>query len=330
MVMMKNIIALCIISILVACGRGKEFGDIERLDPDFDFVVNKNAKIEIIAEGMDWSEGPVWVDSLKMLLFSDVPADTIYKWTEKNGKEVYLTPSGYTDTIKRGGEIGSNGLLVDKNGRLILCQCGNRQIAEMVSDLNHPAPNFKVLADTFQGKKFNSPNDIVCRKNGDLIFTDPPYGLERGMKDSLKEIPFQGVFLVKPSGQVKLLLDSLTRPNGIALTPDEKTLIISNSDPNRMRWYAYEIAGDSLTKGRVFYDATSVAGTQLGSADGLKIDKKGNIFSAGPGGIWVFNRRGKLLGKFRIPAATSNCAFSADEKTLYVTADMYVLRIRLR
>jgi gluconolactonase len=170
----------------------------------------------------------------------------------------------------------------------------------------------------------------VFRRNGDLFFTDPPYGLERGMQDSLKEIPFQGVYLVKPSGEVKLLLDSLTRPNGIALSPDEKTLFIANSDPNRMRWYAYDVQKDSLIKGRVFYDATAVAGTQKGSADGMKIDKNGNIFSAGPGGLWVFDRKGKLLGKFRIPEAVSNCSLSRDQKTLYVTADMYVLRIKLR
>jgi gluconolactonase len=265
-----------------------------------------------------------------MLLFSDVPANTIYKWTQKNGKEVYLTPSGYTDTIKRGGETGSNGLVLNPQGRLVMCQHGNRQVAEMEADLGHPAPNFKTIADTFQGKKFNSPNDAVFRRNGDLFFTDPPYGLERGMQDSLKEIPYQGVYLVKKSGEVKLLLDSLTRPNGIALTPDEKTLIITNSDANRMRWYTYDVVGDSLVKGRIFYDATAVAGTQKGAADGLKIDKNGNIFSSGPGGIWVFDRKGKVLGKFKITEAVSNCSFSRDQRTLYVTADMYVLRIKLR
>ena len=327
---MKTIVGFVFISALLACNHQKELGSVERLDPDFDLIVSKNAKIEIIAEDMDRSESPLWIDSLNMLLFSDVPANTIYKWTEKDGKEVYLTPSGYTDTIKRGGETGSNGLLLNKAGRLVLCQHGNRQMAEMDADLNHPTSHFKTIADTFQGKRFNSPNDAVFRRNGDLFFTDPPYGLERGMQDSLKEIPFQGVYLVKPSGEVKLLLDSLTRPNGIAFTPDEKTLLIANSDANRMRWYAYDVQGDSLVKGRVFYDATAVAGTQKGSADGLKIDKNGNIFSAGPGGLWVFNRKGKLLGKFKIPEAVSNCSLSRDQKTLYVTADMYVLRIRLR
>jgi len=315
----------------LACGHDKKVGgEIERLDPDFDLIVNSDAKIEIIAQGMDWSEGPLWIDSLSMLLFSDVPANTIFKWTEKNGKEVYLTPSGYTDTIKRGGETGSNGLLLNASGQLVLCQHGNRQMAQMDADLLHPAPRFKTIADTFQGKKFNSPNDAAFRRNGDLFFTDPPYGLERGMQDSLKEIPFQGVYLVKPSGQVKLLLDSLTRPNGIALSPDEKILYISNSDPNRMRWYAYDINGDSLVRGRIFYDATAVAGTQVGSADGMKVDKNGNIFSAGPGGVWIFDRKGKVLGKFKIPNAVSNCSLSRDQRTLYVTADMNVLRIKLR
>ena len=327
---MKTILLFIGISMLLCCRQAKPYGTIESLDPDFDLIVHKNAKIDIIAEGMDWSEGPLWIDSLKMLIYSDVPANTIYKWTEAKGKEVYLTPSGYTQNIKRGGETGSNGLLLNGAGKLVLCQHGNRQIAEMLSDISHPTPQFRTIADTFQGKKFNSPNDAVFRKNGDLYFTDPPYGLERNMQDSLKEIPFQGVYLVKPSGQVKLLLDSITRPNGIALTPDEKTLIIANSDKNRLRWYAYDIVGDSLAKGRVFYDATAVAGTLPGSADGLKIDKNGNIFATGPGGIWVFDRKGKVLGKIKIPDATSNCALTPDQRTLFVTADMYVLRIRLR
>jgi gluconolactonase len=328
---MKTFLASMLVSVLLACGNEKKtIGHIERLDPDFDLIVNNDAKIEIIAQGTDWSEGPLWIDSLNMLLFSDVPANTIYKWTEKDGKEVYLTPSGYTDTIKRGGETGSNGLLLNPSGQLVLCQHGNRQVAQMEADLSHPASRFKTIADTFQGKRFNSPNDAAFRRNGDLFFTDPPYGLERGMQDSLKEIPFQGVYLVKPSGQVKLLLDSLTRPNGIAFAPDEKTLYISNSDANRMRWYAYDVVGDSLARGRIFYDATAVAGTQKGGADGMKVDKNGNIFSAGPGGLWIFDRKGKVLGKFRVPDAVSNCSLSRDQRTLYVTNDMYVLRIKLR
>ena len=327
---MKTFLSFCIVSLLTSCGNTRQFGSIERIDPDFDLIVNRNAKIDIIAEGMDWSEGPLWVDSLKMLLFSDVPTNTVYKWTEKDGKEVYLKPSGYTGTTERGGEMGSNGLLLNTNGKLVLCQHGDRRMAEMNSDLQHPRADFRTLADTFQGRKFNSPNDAVFRRNGDLFFTDPPYGLEKNMQDTSKEIPFQGVYLVKPSGEVRLLLDSITRPNGIALTPDEKTLIVANSDQNRLRWYAYEIAGDSLRKGRVFYDATAVAGSQPGSADGLKIDKNGNIFATGPGGIWVFDRKGKVLGKIRIPEATSNVSLSLDQKTLYVTADMYVVRVRLR
>jgi gluconolactonase len=327
---MKTILSLCIIGLLFSCRQSGEFGSIESIDPDFDLIVNRNAKIDIIADGLEWAEGPLWIDSLKMLLFSDVPTNTIFKWTEKGGKEIYLKPSGYTGTTPRGGETGSNGLLLNANGRLVLCQHGNRQMAEMNADLRNPRPDFKTLADTFQGRKFNSPNDAVFRKNGDLFFTDPPYGLERNMQDSLKEIPFQGVYLVKPSGEVKLLLDSITRPNGIALTPDEKTLIVANSDQNRLRWYAYEIIGDSLRRGRIFYDATAVAGSQPGSADGLKIDKNGNIFATGPGGIWVFDRKGKVLGKIKIPEATSNVALSTDQKTLYVTADMYVVRVRLR
>jgi len=327
---MKTILPLCLISLLFACREPKAFGSIERIDPDFDLIVSKDAKIEIIADSLDWSEGPLWIDSLKMLLFSDVPTNTIFKWTEAKGKQLYLRPSGYTSTIPRGGEMGSNGLVLSPAGKLILCQHGNRQMAEMMADIGSPFPQYKTLADSFMGKRFNSPNDATFRKNGDLFFTDPPYGLLQNMQDSSKEIPFQGVYLVKPSGKVKLLLDSITRPNGIALTPDEKNLIIANSDRNRLRWYSYEVVGDSLVRGRVFYDATAAADNLPGSADGLKIDKNGNIFAAGPGGIWVFDRKGKVLGKFKIPEATSNCALTPDQKTLFVTADRYVLRIKLR
>ena len=328
---MKTIFSICVVSIFFSCNhRPKNLGSIERIDPDLDFIIKKNAKIEIIAEGMDWSEGPVWVESHKMLLFSDVPADAIYKWTSEQGKELYLHPSGYTDSVARGGEMGSNGLLLNKEGRLVLCQHGNRQMAWMDADLDHPKPEFKTIAANYQGKRFNSPNDAVYDSSGNLYFTDPPYGLENNMQDTLKEIPFQGVYKVKPSGEVVLLVDSLTRPNGLALTPDERTLIIANSDRNRLRWYAYDLSGDSLKHGRIFYDATAAAGTLKGSADGMKIDRKGNIFATGPGGVWIFDRKAKVLGKILFPEATSNCALSPDQKTLYVTADMYVLRIKMR
>ena len=307
----------------------KTTGSIERIDPAFDNIISPSAKIEIIAEGFDWSEGPVWVEKYKMLLFSDVPRDTIFKWTEKKGKEVYLTHSGYTGTIPRGGEMGSNGLTLDNKGNLVLCQCGNRQMARMDAPLNKPVAKYITLANSYNGKKFNSPNDAVFNSKGELFFTDPPYGLEKQMNDPLKEIPFQGVYKVKTNGKVILVTDTLTRPNGIGFLPGEKTLLVANSDPQKPNWYAFDIGpGHTFINPRIFYSALGHPGT--GAPDGFKIDKKGNIFASGPGGMLILDKQGKLLGKIKVPAAVSNCALSSDEKTLYITNDMQVLRIKMR
>lgn len=309
----------------------KTTGTIERTDPSMDSVLDKDAIVEIIAEGFQWSEGPLWVESQKMLLFSDVPRDTVYKWTEEKGKEVYLTPSGYTGTVPRGGEMGSNGLVLDTKGNLVLCQCGNRQMARMDAPLDKPAPNYISLANNYKGKKFSSPNDAVYNTAGELFFTDPPYGLEsQSDDDPKKEIPWNGVYKVKTTGEVILLVDSIPRPNGIAFLPGEKQLIIACSDPAKPNWYIYDINGDSLTNEKIFYSAANERKGLKGLPDGLKVDSKGIIFASGPGGIWIFNSEAKLLGKIKLDEAASNVALSADEKTLYVTNDMQVLRIKLR
>lgn len=322
-----------LIAIATSCGTKnlKTVGSIERLEPELDSIVDKDAKIEVIAEGYDWSEGPVWIDQHKMLLFSDVPQNTVFKWTEENGAEIYLKPSGYTGSIPRGGEMGSNGLLLNKEGQLVLCQHGDRRVAFMDAPLDSPHATFVSLADGYDGKKFSSPNDAAYRNNGDLFISDPPYGLPNRENDSTQETPYNGVYRLASTGFVTLLVDSLTRPNGIVFLPDNKTVIVANSDPAKAMWYAFDISDkDSLTNARVFHDATTEAKTEKGLPDGLKVDRLGHIFASGPGGIWIFNTQGKLLGKIKLPEATSNCAFSADEKTLYVTSDMYVLRIKLR
>jgi gluconolactonase len=327
--------ALLILAGITACKKSKEskiIGTIERIDPELNAILDESAKAEIIADSFDWSEGPVWVDRYKMLLFSDVPKNTIYKWTEETGKEVYLTPSGYTDTISRGGETGSNGLLLDRDGKLVLCQHGDRRVARMDASLDNPKPNFITLANKYDGKRISSPNDATFRSNGDLFFTDPPYGLPDGQNDTThREIQVNGVYRSTPDGQVTLLVDSLTRPNGIAFLPGEKTLIVANSDPAKAIWYAFDInEKDSLTHARIFHDATTEAKTEKGLPDGFKVDKQGNVFASGPGGVWIFNKDGKVLGKIKLTEATSNCALSADEKTLYITNDMYVLRVKMR
>jgi gluconolactonase len=321
---------LIVTIIMNAQQRYKTIGVIERIDPSFDKIVSTDAKAEIIAEGFVWSEGPVWVEQYKMLLFSDVPRDTIFKWTEKNGKEVYLTPSGYTGATPRGGEMGSNGLTLDKNGSLVMCQHGDRQVARMDASVDRPAPKYISIADKYNGKKFNSPNDLVFNSKGELFFTDPPYGLEKQMDDPKKEIPFQGVYKVKTNGQVVLLTDSLTRPNGIALFPGEKQLLVANSDPEKPNWYIFDLVGDYLKNGKIFYSSAGHDKSLKGLPDGFKIDKNGNVIASGPGGVFFFNKDGKLLGKLKLENATSNITLSPDEKTIYITNDMYVLRLRMR
>lgn len=329
--MKKTALFLLVLLGIFSCrvaDEAKTIGSVERIDTSLDDLIDPSATLEVLSEGYEWSEGPVWVDSEKMLLFSDVPMNTVYKWTEENGTEVYLKPSGYTgESSSNSAEEGSNGLALDGKGKLVLCQHGDRRLAAMDAPLNAPQASFTTLADQYDGKKFNSPNDVAIRRNGDYFFTDPPYGLPKNLN---QEIPFQGVYKLS-EGTVTLLVDSLTRPNGLAFSPDEKTLVIANSDPAKAIWYAFELTpDDSLVNGRIFYDATAAAKTEPGLPDGLKIDQQGNIFATGPGGVWIFNKDGKLLGKIKVPVPTANCAFSADEKTLFLTADNYLLRLKMR
>ena len=311
----------------------KNVGSIERLDPALDSIISPDARIEIIADGFEWSEGPLWIEKNNMLLFSDVPMNTIYKWTEARGKEVYLKPSGYTGSEPSPcKEPGSNGLTLDKNGNLVLCQHGDRQMARMDAPLDKPEAKFISLANRYGGKRFSSPNDAVFNSAGELFFTDPPYGLQtQDDTDPKKEISFNGVYKVKENGEVILLVDSITRPNGLAFLPGEKKLIIACSDPGKPNWYIYDVQGDSLVNGKIFYSAVNESKEKVkGLPDGFKIDKSGNVFATGPGGVYIFNSAGKKLGIIKFDESTSNCALSPDEKTLYVTNDMYLVRVKLR
>lgn len=329
---MKYLFTCLIVTIMAAC-QSKETrtaGTIEKLDPALDAIIDENARPEIIAEGYKWSEGPQWLSETKTLIFSDVPTNTIYQWSEGKEASVYLTPSGYTGTVERGGEMGSNGLTLNKEGKLVLCQHGDRRIAIMDAPLNDPKPNFITVSDNFEGKKLSSPNDVVVRSNGDFFFTDPPYGLPKQADDPTKETPFNGVYKVS-GGKTTLLVDSLTRPNGIAFLPGEKTFIVANSDPAKAIWYAFDLTeSDSVVNPRIFYDATEDAKTAHGLPDGFRVDKQGNIFASGPGGIWIFNSEGKVLGKIKLSEPASNCALTDDEKTLFITNNMYVVRVKLR
>ncbi len=304
--------------------------EIERLDDAINQLIPESPEVAILGKGFDWSEGPVWVPSIEALLFSDVPANTIYLW--KDGQEVveWLSPSGYTQEEERGGETGSNGLILDLEGNLILCQHGDRRVARFSGDYEQPRPEFETIVGDFEGKKFNSPNDVVIDRDGNLYFTDPPYGLEYRMEDPKKEIPFQGVYRYSTEGVLSLITDKLTRPNGIILSPDESTLYVANSDPDEAIWMAYSLNENGEVDGEeLFFDVTDKVGSEPGLPDGMAIDQEGNLFATGPGGIFVFAPGKKHLGTIHTPQASANCTFGREGNTLFITSDSLLLSMEL-
>lgn len=322
------------------CHERKSLGRIERLDPGLDSLLAQDAEIEVLAEGFDWSEGPVWNARGEFLLFSDVPRNVIWKWRESDGLSEFLTPSGFTGIATgvgvgpiakptdppRPGESGANGLTLDNEGRLILAQHGDRQVARL-----RRRGQFEALATNYQGKRLNSPNDVVLKSNGEVYFTDPPYGLAKGMDDPRKELAFQGVYRISRRGKVTLLVQNLSRPNGLAFSPNEKILYVAVSDPEHAHYMAYDVAEDgSLTKGRVLFDATPLVPGRKGLPDGLKVDTRGNLWATGPGGVLVLTPDGHHLGTINTGHDTANCAWGNDGSTLYLTADSYLCRIRTR
>ena len=304
---------------------------IERLDPALDRLIAPDATIEVLAGGYVWTEGPVWVKDGGYLLFSDIPPNEIHRWKDGEGAGLYLKPSGYTGTELRGGEVGSNGLVLDREGRLVLAQHGDRRIARMDAPLNTPRPKFTTLADRYNGARFNSPNDLVFHSNGDVYFTDPAYGMEKQWDDPKREMNYAGVFRRAKDGTVTLLTREMTRPNGLAFSPDEKRLYVAQSDANAAIWRVFDVKADgTIENSRVLFDATSMTKARRGLPDGLKIDTEGNLFATGPGGVLVLTSEGKHLGTIQTGQATSNCAFGDDGRTLYLTADDYLMRVKLK
>ncbi|MGD1889416.1 MAG: SMP-30/gluconolactonase/LRE family protein [Cyclobacteriaceae bacterium] len=307
-------------------------GTIDRVDDALNQVVSADAQLELLAEGFDWSEGPVWVPrDGGYLLFSDIPPNRVYKWQEGDSISLYLEPAGFSGAEFTGKEPGSNGLLLDDNGNLVLCQHGNRQVARMNAPLDNPQSDFVAIVGEYEGKRLNSPNDAVFHSNGDIYFTDPPYGLPGGADSEEKELDFQGVYRFSVAdSSLTLLTDEMSHPNGIAFSPDEKTLYVANSDPERAIWMAYDVLDDgTIDNGRVFYDATDQVGEEKGLPDGMAVHSSGHVFATGPGGVWIFNAEGTHLGTLKTGQATANCAFNYDESALYITADMYLMRLPL-
>ncbi len=343
---MKNqiiVFALSYLSFFSSCDSPSEnsnavipdnaIGKVELYDSSATDIINTNAVVEVIGRNYKWCEGPVWVPSKQMLLFSAVRENTIYRWNGKDTPVAYLTPSGYTDTAFRDGENGSNGLALDKDGKLLLCQSGNRQVVRMNAPLDSPAPKFTVLAKDYKGKKFNSPNDLVADRKNNIYFTDPIYGLPKGAVDPTRELKFEGVYKISSSGKLSLLIDSITRPNGIALSPDQKILYVGSSD-DHTKWYAYQLdSNGNIKSGGILLDgyALKEKAKIKSGADGFKTDKNGNIFSSGPDGINIISPAGKLLGLIRIyNKQTSNCAFNENKDVLFITANDWVLRVKIK
>lgn len=333
---MRSILIFFIITIHVSCKSQQlpveKVGKIHVLDNDLLTWVDSNAFIEVLAEGFTWSEGPLWLPTENKVIFSDVPENTIYSWDEKKGKAIYLKPSGLTmpdDSLS--GKGGANGLALDSEGKLIICQHGNRAVAKMDSSLDMPLDRFTFLATTYQGKKFSSPNDLYIAADKSIFFTDPPYGLPDQDQSKIKKLRYNGIYRLLADGQVLLLDSTLTRPNGIALSKDEKTMIVANSDPKKAVWYTYGLDKDKniISKG-LFADKTMDVASKKGLPDGLKIHSSGTIFATGPGGVLVFDASGKHLGTIDTGQATANCGFDADENYLYMTAHSYLLRIKLK
>ena len=306
-------------------------GTIERLKPAFDKLIPQGAVLEKLSGGYDWTEGPVWVKKGGYLLFSDIPNNRVVKWQEGKGASDFLKPSGYNGTATNLKEPGSNGLLIDPKGRLILMQHGNRRVARLEAD----GKTITSLADNYDGKRLNSPNDGAFKSNGDLYFTDPPYGLmvtDKGKEGKFpgQELDFSGVYRLSKDGKLTLLTKEMTKPNGIAFSPDEKTLYVANSDPDKAMWMAFPVNDDgTLGKGKVFFDATDlVKAKKKGLPDGMKVDKNGNLFATGPGGVLVFTPDGTHLGTIATGVPTANCGWGDDGSVLYVTADKDLTRIK--
>jgi gluconolactonase len=306
----------------------RTLGSIERLDPRFDQLVAPGARLEVLVGGFDWAEGPVWVaKDGGYLLCSDIPKNSIIKWQEGKGKSVFMKPSGYMGGKTNLHEPGSNGLTLDSEGRLVACDHGERRVYRLEKD----GKTKTTLADRYEGKRFNSPNDLVYKSNGDLYFTDPPYGLVVNGSEGFpgREMDFCGVYRLSKDGKLTLLTKEMSRPNGIAFSPDEKTLYVANSDPDKAVWMAFEMKKDgTLGNGRVFADVTKGAKTKKGLPDGMKVDRRGNLFATGPGGVLVFSPDGHHLGTIATGVATSNCAWGNDGSVLYVTADKDLCRIK--
>ena len=320
---LKVILILINLSVI---SQDKFIGSIERLSPEINNLIEKSAKIEILADGFEWAEGPVWSSQLNSVLFSDVPENVIYSWNEDKGLGTFTRPIGYSGKVPNLKKAGTNGLTIDADGNLIICMHGDRKITRL-EKLNI---NRKVtLVNSFDGNLLNSPNDLVYDSKGNLYFTDPPYGLLEGDNDKLKEIEFNGVYKVSPNGDIEVLVKNLTRPNGISISNDEKILYVANSDKNNPVIMQYDLSEEGAKNPSIFFDGRELTKKDIGLFDGLKVHPTGNVFATGPGGVLVIKENGDHIGTIRTEVRTANCAFDENFQYLYMTSDMFLTRIKL-
>jgi gluconolactonase len=312
--------ATLVFFVLCGCVFGQE-PSIERLDPALDALIAPGTAIENLGGGYQWVEGPVWDGKNGQLLFSDIPNNVIHAWEPEKGFRVFMKPAGFTGLAEYGREPGSNGLTFDGKGRLMLCEHGDRRVSILT-----PGGGKMTVADRYEGKRLNSPNDLVVHSSGAVFFTDPIYGLPQGENDPMRELDFCGVYQVTVGGEVKLVEKGIERPNGIALSPDERVLYVANSHGPRAVIFSIPVDADGGTgKAEVFFDTKGLGGK--GAPDGLKVDAAGNLWATGPGGLLVISREGKLLGRVLTHRATANVAFGgADGKSVFLTAHDRILR----
>lgn len=312
-----------------ALARAETVGGITRLDPELDTILDANAPIEVVADGIRWAEGPVWVKQGGYLLFTDPPANIAYRWKQGEGKSVFLKPSGLAGPVPAAiREPGANGMVVDAKGRLVMADSGTRAIARV--DL--ASKKKMILADRYQGKRFNSCNDLVIAKSGAIYFTDPPYGLAEGDTSPLKELKFNGVYRLGTDGKVTLVDPGQTRPNGVGLSPDQRTLYVAVSDEKAPVILAYTLGEDGLPRGsRVFADFRDGITKGLpGLPDGMKVGASGHLFASGPGGIHILAPDGRRLGLISTGKAAANSAFGEEGRTLFITSSDKVVRVPLK
>ena len=321
-----SIVFLNFMLFILSCD-AQEKNDVTIIKKSANSLIDKNSEIEVLGDSFLVAEGPLWDSKNNRLLFTDVRQNKLFSWDENNGITEYIVPSGstgYAPSFKDGG-IGANGITFNKEGQIVLCQHGDRRVA-IVSNQKDNTPHFTTIVDNYNGKRFNSPNDLSISKNRDIYFTDPPYGF-KNFDNKFRELDFNGVYKYSASGGIRLITKEMTRPNGIALSLDEKYIYVNNSDRNDPKIMRFN---SKSFKGKLFFDGTELVKKYEGGFDGLKIHSSGNIFTTGPNGILILSPKGSLLATINYGKAITNCNFDEDEEYLYVTGFDDVSRIKLK